>query len=551
MDRSVPAIEIFNKFEVLTMDSPMNSPGAANVTSPPPMQQQQQQQQPQVLQPQPHPVPPQHPPAQPSPSPLQQLLQQQPATMTSEQQQQLMQQQNLQQQQLQQQQLQQQQLQQEQLHQQQLQQQLQQQQLQQQQLQQQQLQQQQLQQQQQQLQQQRQQLQLAQPQQPQAQLLQLPVQQLQPLASFPSTSHSMSAGSSTHLVSNLVHRSAPSVQQSFTEGNSTVQTLYPKGSLVDKLNYGPQPLQKGPYDGSSRTQTIFRNTTMARRFKTEKDNEQFNTPPKEFPDFCCPLFSMTHLTHSGPVIRIVNNGIPNCPTEVYAFRLTFLHDKDVAYFLYHNKGSLKAWAIEKITLAARANGSNMAEHPKLTIDDWAAKFTVATISPRLRATLGGHDCGLWVMNFPNLIEQLRGAEYEDGSIDSFHVINLTCSLITPSQRLHVPEGGWGLPSNQPQRRDEGPAEKRSRPNFVPRPQQPTAVQLAQWGAEFATQKSKEQFSQIEELTKTVETLKQAQARTAQQAAEPAYPDLPRGQARPGGTTPWPSQSEDAPSLLFD
>jgi len=325
------------------------------------------------------------------------------------------------------------------------------------------------------------------------------------------------------MVNNLIHRSAPTVQQSFREGDSTIQTLYPKGGLVDKLAYGPQPIQKGPYEGSGRTQIIFRNTTMARRFKTEKDNEQFNLPPKKFPDFCCPLFSSTLLTHSGPVIRILHNGIPNCPTQVYAFRLTFRHDKDISYFLCHNKGPLKAWALEKITTIARANGSNMAEHPKLTIDDWAARFTVATITPRLRTTLGGHDAGLWILNFPNLIEQMRGTDYEDESFEAFHIINLTCSLLTPSHRLHVPEGGWSQPSSQPQRRDEGPAEKRSRPNFGPRPQQPTAVQLAQWGAEFATQKSKEQNSQIEELAKTVESLKQAQAKAEQQAPEPAFP----------------------------
>jgi hypothetical protein len=363
-----------------------------------------------------------------------------------------------------------------------------------------------------------------------------------------------SSTSGFHGVDSMVrHPTAEASQVNFREGDPTIQTLYPKGGFIDRFNYGPQPVQKGPYEGSGRTQIIFRNNSaMCRKFKTEKDTEMLNAPVKVYPDFCCPLFSTTLITHSGPVIRILNNGIPNCPSEVYAFRLTYFHLNEISYFLYHNKGHIKAWAIDKITKAARENGHNMAEHPKLTMDDWAIRFTVSTITPRLRSSLGGHDAGLWVLNFPNLLDPLRAIDYEDGSYDEFNILNLTCSLITPSQRLHVPEGGWGTTTNQPSRRDEGPAEKRSRPNFGPRQQQPTAVQLAQWGAEFATQKAKEQTSEIEELKHTVESLKQAQnqSQMAHHSLEPAYPELPRGQARPGGVTPWPCQGDDAPSLFF-
>lgn len=262
------------------------------------------------------------------------------------------------------------------------------------------------------------------------------------------------------------------------------------------------------------------------------------TIPAGFPQCLSVIVERNLFVRAGPILRVLNTNVPGTPAEVYAQRFPFLHDDSIPQFLYVNRLTIKAEAIAAIVASFRDNGNNLAEHPKITHGDWSCRFTVGSTHPDHQA-LFKHEPGPWVFHFPHLTKMVRGKTYSDGSCEAFHVINLTCNLVQPHQRAHVPEGGW----NYTGRSDTGPAEKRQRTGYPNR--NTNLMQAAEMGAAFATNATKTELDHMKkELAETQRALEAQKAQLIHAPAPPlihstaAYPDLPSNRIQHGGHTPY-------------
>lgn len=300
---------------------------------------------------------------------------------------------------------------------------------------------------------------------------------------------------------------------------------------------GLDPLRPGPLQQPrSGTTLIHKVLPMNLRLKSNEDRLSLINSRKLYPDFCCPLVNHSIFINSGPIMRVFNNGISGAPYEIGVLRLRGLHESSIPEFLYHNKLTLKKWAIEKIFKSLLENGSSHADHPKVKIDHFTAKFTVGTVNPGVRAMMGSHDPGLWVFHFPEMLQMIRGFTYEDGSCEEFHLINFTVNLIPPNQRIRAAPAGGPAPGQEPnyqtlRKETDGPAEKRFRPNS-----HKAASTIA---TTMASAMSKDQ--EIEELKKSVAALQQNPALQ--------YPQMPKSNVMPGGMTQWDRVEDDMPQFV--
>jgi len=274
---------------------------------------------------------------------------------------------------------------------------------------------------------------------------------------------------------------------------------------------------------------------MNLRTKTPEDREKYYSLSVGWPDYgCFEVVNKTHHTRTGLVFRVLNGNIPGLSHEADTIRLGYIPYDMIPKFFYENEGSMKKWAIERVVKSIRRCGLNLAEHPKLTLDHWATKITVGCITPLARAAMGPEsEVGLWILHYPELWMPLRGRVYEDGSAEIFLVINYTVHLINVAQRLRNPEGGWQATDNSltPVRRPDGPAEKRSRPNYQRPP-----------GNQFASSQ------QVQETLDSVKMLNRQVGQLTQMVQVPQYPDLPKSQLSPGGPTPWYQSEAEIPSF---
>jgi len=284
---------------------------------------------------------------------------------------------------------------------------------------------------------------------------------------------------------------------------------------------------------------IITKVPMNLKLKSLEDRKKKMTMPEAYPDFCCPIVNKTHFIQSGPILRILNNGLPGVPHELTTLRLPHLFEESIPRFFYCNMASLKDHAVKHILEIAKENGSNFADDPKINVRCFTARISVSTLHPEAKAALNNTEAGLWVFHYPNMLQPYRGRDYSDGSSETFHIINMHVNLIAPSFRLYVPEGGWNPPKEKPTttqpyfRRDEGPMEKRPRGMGMP----PRMMQYAENASIAAS-------NLLEDTKKTIEDLK----KTATALQQPAFPELPKGHADPGGVTPW-LAADDCPKFV--
>jgi hypothetical protein len=277
--------------------------------------------------------------------------------------------------------------------------------------------------------------------------------------------------------------------------------------------------------------------------KTLEDREKSNLPPEQYPDFCClEWVNVTHFIHSGPVLRVLSNVMHGLPMEIVTIRLHFLHDDSIPRFLYLNRATLRGWAFKRLVESLRLNNFNVLDNPRITLDHFTSKFTVSSLTPEMRDTLGSHEAGLWVCNYPGFIAKRQGKLYADGSEEAVHIINLHLNLVPVHLRLHVPEGGFNPPSPitvEPPRRSDSPAEKRARSSNLQRPAnlQPSPRERERENSD-ATRMLRDEVSQMRQAIKELKSI----------SSEP-YPKLPPSQVHPGGATPWFDPDNDVPKFV--
>lgn len=321
-----------------------------------------------------------------------------------------------------------------------------------------------------------------------------------------------------------------------------------------------QQLQPPPAHASSGTTIVFRRVVpMSRRHR--KDLEDPVDLPRDYPDVCSPYVSRTMWTLSGPVIKIVTQGLSFLPSEVYIFRLPDTRADNIPSLLYQQRVPIKNYAIGKIIETARANGCNLADHPQLTNGEWTLYFTVATVTDEVRAQTGNKEVGLWVLHYPHMVKKQLGRTYEDGSTDEFHIILAHVNLVPAQHRLYVPEEGWiptvpskkreAAPPAAPQPQDSGPTqEKRSRGNNNNNNSYNGAnnnrnPRLEKKVEDLANHQARQEQHQ-RAVTEELETLK----RKVEIAPTPAnFPTLPKSQVIPGGANPWYDPKDDAPRYV--
>jgi len=331
---------------------------------------------------------------------------------------------------------------------------------------------------------------------------------------------------------------SPDADQQMQEEDplSDVTAHYPPGHVSDLGLIDPKASRKAPMKGSL-TQIVHR-IPMNLKLKRVEERTKMSLAPEAYPDYCCAaVVSLSHHERAGPVLRVLNNNVPGIPHEVVAIRLPFMHHDTIPRFIYTNEQTFKEWAVDQVERGMRKNGSNLAEHPKISVSHYTARYSVGSLTPEAKSALGTNEAGLWIFHYPNLVHQLKGRDYSDGTSELFYVINLHVSLITASQRLHVPEGGWGRTdpelTNLMPKRPEGPAEKRTRTNRVP-------SRFDELSA--ALDRTQSTLAQAANLQKSVMEYQKA-------AIVPPYPQLPPGHAAPGGATPWPSPDDDMPKFI--
>lgn len=268
--------------------------------------------------------------------------------------------------------------------------------------------------------------------------------------------------------------------------------------------------------------------------------DNLDDKPAAYPALCCPLVNITHFTNSGPVIRVINNNLAMLPTAIGSIRLRHLHPDNIPVFIYRQRHALKDWAVDLVKARAKANGSNMAEHPKIQTSDFTMEFTVPTITALCKQLLNTPEAELGVLHHPDQLLPYRAKTYPDGSVDEYLIIHLHCNLINASQRLHVPEGGWNPPLDRPYKRADGnmddrPAEKRARSGGPP--DRGSLIRRDE------IDNLRQDFLQSQELI-----LKKLDDK--EKAPPVHYPELPVTQGFPGGHTPWYVPDQDMPMPKF-
>lgn len=282
-----------------------------------------------------------------------------------------------------------------------------------------------------------------------------------------------------------------------------------------------------------------RKIPMNRRFK--KDQEDHRDLAKEFPELCSPYVSPTHWTNSGPVIRLINQGLSFLPSEVYSFRLPDTRAQNLPAFLYKQRLQIKEFAVRKIQEVAQQNGCNFADHPSLTVNEWTLFFTTPCLTEKAKSSVGNKEAGVWVFHYPDMIRKQEGRVYEDGSREEYFVVNAHVNLVHQQYRTFTPEGGWTLApvsnkreASQP---EQGPSQggpsqgKRHRPNN-PR-------KWERRNDDSYRPPDEQKFEQVEIITRP----------SVPAPTTVNFPTLPKTQGQPGGVTPWYDRSMDAPQFL--
>lgn len=278
---------------------------------------------------------------------------------------------------------------------------------------------------------------------------------------------------------------------------------------------------------------------MCLRLKTLEEREKAMRAPLPYPDYVClPMVSKTHFVKHGPILRLLTDSVKNVPNEVTTLRLDFLYEDSIPQFLYANLAILKKWGIEQVISYTKQNGYNILDHPKLDFHHFMVKFTISSLNPLVRDTLGTHETGVWVCHYPDLIQRIRGRSYEDNSTEDLVFVNMYVTLIPIHARLHTPEGGWSpftVTVEAP--KPDGPPEKKNR-------QGPSS-------GRYRSQPHRSYPSPPEEnrLAEDVDNLKRTVDTLQRQAAAPSYPQLPPSQVTPGGATPCAAVSENDPSFV--
>ena len=304
-----------------------------------------------------------------------------------------------------------------------------------------------------------------------------------------------------------------------------VQTGYPAGKLGSRSTVTPART-------TTRTGTITQivhRVPLNLRLKSLECKTKLMQGPEAYPDYCCPLVSKTHFTAAGPILKCINTQIPGIPEEVSSLRLPYLHTESIPKFFYQNMGNVKKWAVDEIVKISKDNCCNFANHSKIGIEHWTSKVALQTLHPKVKEAMNVREAGVWVCHYPNMLEPIKGRDYEDGTSETFHVIHVYVQLLPISLRLHTPDGGWDAKPPQIFRGD-GPSEKR--PRF------PQAQRYPQQSDQAA-------MTIIEENKKVLEDVKKSLLSRQQ----PPFPDLPQSSVEPGGTTPWVPPESDGPKFI--
>lgn len=278
--------------------------------------------------------------------------------------------------------------------------------------------------------------------------------------------------------------------------------------------YAPAPPPGNPL--------AFRSSIPLNR-RHKEDLEDPVDRPREWRDIISPYVSSTLWTLSGPVIRIIHQGTNCMPTEIYSFRIPDTLPNNLPNYLHRQEQSIKAFGVDKVIAFARHNGCNLADHPKLTVSEWAIWFTTSCLTKEAKNNLGSSEAGLWVFHHHELLQKQRGLVYEDGSVEEYYVVKAYVNLVSPSFRTFTPPEGWNPPTPKralPQA-EPGPAEKRARSQG---PKKAT-------GHEDQKEVKREPPFDLGNQT------------------EQDFPVLPRSQGQPGGVTPWHHLANDRPRFV--
>lgn len=256
------------------------------------------------------------------------------------------------------------------------------------------------------------------------------------------------------------------------------------------------------------------------------DHEQRDEQVGSYQDIACPYINRFFWTNSGALIRLINQNIPNLPSEIDHIRIPIRFAENIPKFLYKNQVPLKEWAVDASIKVARACGHNLADDPRITMDEWGIRYTVATLTPEARADCGAHEPGLWILECPEFLQYRTAKIYDDGSLEQFYILKMYISLALSHHRRRPVEGGWNRSPQDDRKEVLAPKVGEKRPRGNPNNSfQQTLINL---GAE-------QERKRIE-----FEELKKAITQPAPQGPPypQQFPELPGPTGYTGGQTPW-------------
>ena len=274
------------------------------------------------------------------------------------------------------------------------------------------------------------------------------------------------------------------------------------------------------------------------RTLSQQHKVDLNEPDEVYPidKLKNPLVNFSIFRNSGALIRIYNRNIPDeeLPGELGSMRISTSRAENIPAYLCKEKGKIKSWAVHQTMSYFKEQRYNIGADPRLTIDEWTCKYTVASLSEYGRAILGSNEAGLWVLYCPELYEEIVARRYEDGSEDRFLLLNVYVNLVNPDQRPRVPEGGWSpkpLPPPTPEAQRRPYPSYQSYQAYPNRNNRPGDKRPRQDDNEIA----KLAFNTLASIAQSNPTIQNAAAHTM---AAVQYPPLPPTQ-NSRGVPQWP------------